>query len=216
MELQIALDTFDPDSAVSLIDDISRSVGIVEIGTPMILSYGMVPVRMMVQKHPEQIVLADTKIMDAGEFEASAAFEAGARIATVMGVTHDATIEGTVTAARKYHGKIMADMMCVENLEDRAKRLVQLGVDYICVHSAVDVQRTESPFDSLKRIQSVIACEHCAIAGGINLNSIEQLIPYRPGIVIVGNGITGQADRKAAAAAIQRKLKGSQQEWTQI
>ena len=90
--------------------------------------------------------------MDAGEFEAELALKAGAQIVTVMGITHDETIKGAVKAAENGNGKILADMMCVQNLEERAKELVELGVDYICA-SAFDVQDTQSSFDSLSRVR---------------------------------------------------------------
>lgn len=207
MKLQIALDTFQTSTAISLVRGLENTVDIVEIGTPMIINYGLDPIRAMKGNFPRLTVLADTKIMDAGELESAAPLRAGAGIVTVMGITHDETVRGAVTAAKKYGGKVMADMMCVENLEDRARQLIAMGVEYICVHSAVDVQKTEKPFDALRRISSVVGAEHCVIAGGVNLQNVAELLPYRPGIVIVGNGITGAPDPAVAAKTMQSKLK---------
>lgn len=207
MKLQIALDTVNTEEALSIVSEMKDSLDIVEIGTPMIIDFGMEPVRKMADHNPEMIVLADTKIMDAGEFEAEMAFRAGAGIVTVMGITHNETVAGAVKAAKKYGGKIMADMMCVENLEERAKQLVSLGVNYICVHTAVDVQSTQSPYDSLKRIQQAVGSGYCAIAGGLSLGTVEKVVPYQPAVIIVGNGITGQPDRKGAAAAISKMIQ---------
>lgn len=207
MKLQIALDTVNTAEALSIVGEIKNSLDIVEIGTPMIIHYGMEPVTKMAAEYPELTVLADTKIMDAGEFEAEMAFHAGAGIVTVMGVTHDETVAGAVKAAKKYNGKIMADMMCAENLEERARQLVSLGVAYICVHTAVDVQNTQSPYDSLVKIQQTVGSEHCAIAGGLNASTVEKVVPYQPEVVIVGNGITGQADRKGVAESISKMIK---------
>lgn len=207
MKLQIALDIFQTSTAVSLIRSLGNTVDIVEIGTPMIINYGLEPVRAMKKNFPTLTVLADTKIMDAGKLESEAPFRAGAKIVTVMGITHDETIHGAVTAAKKYDGMVMADMMCVKNLEERSRQLVAMGVEYICVHSAVDVQKTEKPFDALRKISSVIGAEHCVIAGGVNLRNVVELLPYSPSIVIVGNGITGAADPAAEAKIMQSKLK---------
>lgn len=209
MKLQIALDTFQTENAVSLIRSLGETIDIIEIGTPMIINYGLEPIRRMAKEFPNFTVLADTKIMDAGELESEAPLQAGAKIVTVMGITHDETIRGTIEAAKKYNAKIMADMMCVKNLEKRAVELISMGVDYICVHSAVDVQKTESPFASLKQITNVIGHEHCAIAGGVNRENVRELLPCRPEIVIVGNGITGASDPVSAAVAIQDRLKES-------
>lgn len=206
MKLQLALDTCNTEEALNIIQKVYDFVDIVEVGTPIIIHYGMEPVRILKNAYPEKTILADVKIMDAGEYEAKIAFESGADIVTVMGVTHDKTIEGAVKAASEFGGKILADMMTVKNLEERAKQLLELGVHYICVHVGVDAQSTESPFESLKRIQKAVGSEFCAIAGGINQTSVTQVLDYLPGIVIVGNGITGQMDQRESASMIYKLL----------
>ncbi len=202
MKLQLALDTCNTDEALQIVGEVESSIDIVEIGTPMILEYGMEPVRKVSAQYPNKWVIADTKIMDAGEFEAEIAFNAGASIVSVMGITNDETIKGALKAAKKANGKVLADMMCVTNLEERAKELVELGVDYICVHTAHDVQGTQSPFASLARVQRSVGSKKCAIAGGINKESVNKVIEYNPEVVIVGNGITGQVDKAKVAKTI--------------
>ncbi|MCM3693905.1 3-hexulose-6-phosphate synthase [Neobacillus niacini] len=202
MKLQLALDTCNTEEALQIVGEVENSIDIVEIGTPMIIEYGMEPVRKVSEQYPNKLVIADTKIMDAGEFEADIAFNAGASIVSVMGITHDETIKGAVKAAKKANGKVLADMMCVTNLEKRAIELVELGVDYICVHTAHDVQATQSPFASLAKVQRSVGSERCAIAGGINEESINNVIEFKPEIVIVGNGITGQKNKAVAAKKI--------------
>ncbi|MFJ7725164.1 3-hexulose-6-phosphate synthase [Neobacillus sp. NPDC097160] len=206
MKLQLALDTCDTKEALAILHDVAEYIDVIEIGTPMIIDYGMEPVRVISKEIPAKSVLADTKIMDAGEFEAEIAFKAGAHIVTVMGITHDETIKGAVKAAKNSNGKILADMMCVQNVEERAKELLELGVGYICVHTAFDVQDTQSPFDSLSRVQRTVGSQHSAIAGGITIHSVDKVVPFQPEIVIVGNGITGQEDRKESAKTIKQLL----------
>lgn len=206
MNLQLALDTCNIKEAIEIIKEVYEYIEIVEIGTPMIIDYGMEPVRRLAGQFGDKMILADTKIMDAGEYEAEKAFLAGAKIVTVMGITNDETIIGAVKAAKRYNGKILADMMCVQKLSERAKKLLEIGVDYICVHTAVDVQKTESPFESLAIVEEVVGSKYCAIAGGINEKSIIKVAKYNPEIVIVGNGITGQKDRRASAKNIHNIL----------
>ncbi|TWT25414.1 3-hexulose-6-phosphate synthase [Planomicrobium sp. CPCC 101110] len=206
MKLQLALDTCNTEEALNIVQEVYDFVDIVEIGTPLIIRYGMEPVRTIKIAYPEKTILADVKIMDAGEYEAKIAFESGADIVTVMGVTHDNTIEGAVKAAKEFGGEIVADMMAVQNLEERAKQLLKLGVHYVCIHVGVDAQSTESPFESLEKIQKAIGSQFCAIAGGINQNSVERVLDYQPGIVIVGNGITGQTNRHESASVIFKLL----------
>ncbi|AZO94143.1 3-hexulose-6-phosphate synthase [Halocella sp. SP3-1] len=206
MKLQIALDTVSMQQAVNIIKKVHKYIDIVEVGTPMIIDFGMEAVKIIKKTFPDILVLADTKIMDAGEYEAKMVFEAKADIVTVMGITHVETILGVVKAASEVNKMVLADMMCVKNLEERAKRLVEIGVDYICVHTAVDVQATENPYDELARIQKTVGSKRCAIAGGITIDSINKVVDYKPEIVIVGGGITGQKNKKEVAATFRQKL----------
>ena len=206
MKLQLALDTVNIQDALGIIEETIEFIDIVEIGTPMIIRYGIEPVLAVKRQFPLLQVLADLKIMDAGEYEANIAFEAGADIVTVMGVSHDETIIGTIKSARSAGKKILVDMMCVKDMDDRSKKLVGYGANYICVHTATDVQASESPYQDLVVVHDAVGFEHCAIAGGITLDTVGQLHEYKPGIVIVGGGITGQLKKGDAAAAIRKAL----------
>ncbi|WP_282154513.1 3-hexulose-6-phosphate synthase [Cytobacillus gottheilii] len=208
MKLQLALDTCNTEEALQIVREVESFIDIVEIGTPMIMHYGMEPVQKVSEQYPDKRIIADLKIMDAGEFEADIAFNAGASIVSVMGITHNETIQGAVRSARKANGKVLADMMCVVNLEERAKELVELGVDYICVHTAHDVQGTQSPFASLAKVQDSVGSERCAIAGGLNKESVHRVLEYSPEIIIVGNGITGQENKSQVAKQIKDLVQG--------
>ena len=87
MKLQVALDTLSLEECIQLLDEIKDSIEVIEVGTPFIIEEGMLPVKTLKEKYPQLEVLADCKIMDAGEFEATKCFEAGADIVTVLGVS---------------------------------------------------------------------------------------------------------------------------------
>ena len=89
MKLQLALDTLSLKQCLDLVEKVKDTVDIVEIGTPVLLEYGLWAVREMKGRFPDLEVLADAKIMDAGEYEASQCFEAGADYVTVLGASHD-------------------------------------------------------------------------------------------------------------------------------
>ena len=100
MKLQIALDTLTLKECIELLDETKDYIDIVEVGTPFIIEKGMKPVKKFSKRYKDLEILADTKIMDAGELEAEIAFKAGADIVTVLGVTHDETVQGALKAAK--------------------------------------------------------------------------------------------------------------------
>ena len=87
MKLQVALDTLTLEDCLTLLEETKGSVDIAEVGTPFIIEEGMRPVREFKKHFPDIEVLADAKIMDAGELEAETAFKAGADIVTVLGLS---------------------------------------------------------------------------------------------------------------------------------
>lgn len=105
MKLQLALDTLSLEESISLVKEVEQYIDIIEIGTPFLLEEGMNAVRIMKKEFPSLEILADTKIMDAGELEADLAFKAGADYITVLGVTDSLTIIACVECAARYGKK---------------------------------------------------------------------------------------------------------------
>ena len=122
-------------------------------------------------------------------------------------MTDDATIRECVKEAKKYQKEVSADTICIPNLAERIGQLEDMGVDYISVHTGVDQQaRGRTPLDDLKEIKSCAKKTRISVAGGIQLDTIEEYLALKPDVVIVGGGILGQQDPKAAARAIREKI----------
>ncbi|PAK37815.1 3-hexulose-6-phosphate synthase [Peribacillus simplex] len=208
MELQLALDLVNIQEGIELVKQVEEYVDIVEIGTPVVINEGLRAVKEMKEAFPSLKVLADLKIMDAAGYEVMKASEAGADIITILGAAEDMSIKGAVEEARKQGKKILVDMIAVKDLETRAKEVDAFGVDYICVHTGYDLQAVGiNSFEDLQTIKRVVKNAKTAVAGGIKLDTLPEVIKAQPDLVIVGGGITGQADIKGTAAQIQKLVK---------
>ena len=208
MKLQAALDTLTLNECIHLLEETQGSIDIAEVGTPFVIEEGMVPVKEFKKQFLEIEVLADVKIMDAGEYEADKCFDAGADICTVLGVSHNETIEGVVRSAKKYGKKVMVDMIAVSDLKKRTQEVDEMGVDYICVHTAFDVQKFgQDPLDDLKIVNSVIKNAKSAVAGGVKLETVDEIVNEGAEIIVVGGAICNAKDRKAYAKEIKAHLK---------
>ncbi len=207
MKLQIALDTLSLDECIALLEETKGYVDIAEVGTPFIIEEGLRPVRVLKERFPEIDVLADVKIMDAGHLEESSCFKAGADIVTVLGLTHDETVLGALEAAKEHGGKIMIDMIGVQNIEERTQQLEAMGVDIICVHTAFDIQSTgHNPLEELKRVNTVIKTAQRAIAGGVKLSTVDEIVQEGIDIVVVGGAISNANNRALAAKQLKERL----------
>ncbi|CAM2871681.1 3-hexulose-6-phosphate synthase [Paenibacillus sediminis] len=208
MELQLALDLVNIPQAIELLKEVEPYIDIVEIGTPVVINEGLRAVKEVKQAYPNLKVLADLKIMDAAGYEVMKASEAGADIITILGVAEDESIKGAVAEAKKQNKKILVDMISVKDIEGRAKELDAMGVDYICVHTGYDLQAVgQNSFEDLKKIKRVVKNAKTAVAGGIKLSTLPEVIQAKPDLVIVGGGITGAEDMKATAAEMQKLIK---------
>ncbi|MGG3608108.1 3-hexulose-6-phosphate synthase [Priestia megaterium] len=208
MELQLALDLVNIPEAIELLKEVEEHIDIVEIGTPVVINEGLHAVKAVKEAFPNLKVLADLKIMDAAGYEVMKASEAGADIITILGTAEDMSIKGAVEEAKKQGKKVLVDMIAVKDLTGRAKEVDAMGVDYICVHTGYDLQAVgKNSFEDLQTIKSVVKNAKTAIAGGIKLETLPEVIKVNPDLVIVGGGITGQADKKAVAAKMQQMIK---------
>lgn len=207
MKLQLALDDITLENAIELVGKVRNYVDIVEIGSPFIIDCGMEPVRKMKELYPELEVLADTKIMDAGDYEAELTYINGADYCTVLGVTDILTIKGSLEAAKKYNRKVFVDMICVDDVEKRVEEIEAAGVNCIAVHTGVDQQAAGvTPLDDLKRIKTASKHSLISVAGGINAQTAKDYIAAGADILIVGGGINHADDPVAAAKAIYEQV----------
>lgn len=208
MKLQLALDDINLVDALVLTKMVRDYIDIIEIGSPFIMENGMSAVREFRRYFPEKEILADTKIMDAGEYEAELTFLAGADYCTVLGVTDTLTIKGCLEAANKYGKKVFVDMICVTNVEERVAELETIGVDCLGVHTGVDQQAAgRTPLEDLVQLKKVSKKSQISVAGGITENTVSRYQALGADIVIVGGGIIRAVDPVTTAKAIYNKIK---------
>jgi len=209
MKLQIAIDLCDTEKLLELVSKVKDVVDIVEVGTPIIILEGQLGIIKLREKYPNMVILDDMKIVDGGKLEAGYACAAGADIVTVLACADDITIKDVSEETHKHHRKTMVDLINVTDVVSRAKEIDEMGADYICVHTASDVQKTgKNPLDELKKIKLVVTNAKLACAGGINLQTIASIVELEPEIVIIGSGITMAEDPRAMAVLYQSYIKG--------
>ncbi len=207
MKLQLALDSSNSQEAKHTLEKVSDLVDIVEVGTPLIMKEGVKVVTEIKDAHPQLEVLADLKIMDAGDIEARIGLEAGADIVTVLGVAHDVTIHRAVDQARPLGKQVMIDLIAVTDVRKRIDQLEAIAPDYCCVHTAFDLQdRGMDPLREVQLVQSALKRSKMAVAGGINPEILPDIITYCPAVVIVGGFITNHPEPRRAALEIRELL----------
>lgn len=209
MKLQIALDLLSTRDALLLLGKVAPYVDIIEIGTPLVKAEGLAVLRAIKIAYPEKELFADYKTMDAGELEATMAFEAGADSVGVLALANDATIAGAVKAGHTYQKRVVADLIGVppQNRLSRISELKDLGVSHVELHAGLDEQSLSgySIVDLLKTISGSVL--PFAVAGGINASTIVTVRDAGAEVAIVGGGIYGAEDPQDAARRLRNAIK---------
>lgn len=192
MKLQVAFDNVDleVEGLFEVLEQIYQYVDIIEIGTPMIMKYGSSILVDIKKQFTEKTLFADFKIMDAGYLEAKIAFDNGADIVSVMGVASENTISTAVDAAKNYGKMLMCDLMNVHDIEIKLNSLNYDEIKYFCVHRPSDMEnKVTTNLNYLGLVSSLVGRKKLAVAGGISLYNISDILLYEPEVVIVGSSI---------------------------
>ncbi len=226
MKLQVTLDTPDPEQCGALVEQIHEHVDIVEVGNPLIVSFGLQLVSVLHEEFPFIDICADCKIVNSGHYIASHCFEAGASMVSVMGVAADQTVAGVVAAAERVGGQVIADLTGVSDIAARARELEDLGVHYLCGHTGYEDRQLASnplsdahtgfartllsalgydnPLRELDLIRSNTRGRALpAIVGSINEDNIDDVIDRSPELILVGRAVVSAIDPAKAAADLR-------------
>ncbi len=207
--IQLALDSLDFNQTLALAEQAAPYVDIFEIGTPCIKYNGVDLVRELRARYPKKLILVDLKTMDAGEYEATPFYAAGADICTVLGVSGIATIAGVVKAAKAHHAEVQVDLINVADKVQCAKEAAAAGVNIIGVHTGLDAQAAgQTPFSDLLDITELGLPVRVSVAGGIKESTVTQVVRAGADIIVVGAAIYGAASPADAARRIRTLADG--------
>ena len=202
--IQMALDSLDFDATVSLAKQVAPFVDIFEIGTPCIKHNGVNLVRALRAEFPDKLLLVDLKTMDAGEYEATPFYAAGADICTVLGVSGLATCKGVIKAANANAAEAQIDLINVDDKAACARATVDAGAQIIGVHTGLDAQAAgHTPFADLSLIASLGLNVRISVAGGINAKTVQDVVRAGANIIVVGAAIYGAASPAESAREIR-------------
>ena len=214
--VQILLDLITIDEALSTAEMAMRAgVDWLEAGTPLILAEGMHGVRALRDRFPDTPIVADLKTMDGGYLEAQVMAKAGATHVVVMARAHEQTIKCVVQAGRDMNVKVMGDNLACPDMVDGAKRLEDLGCDYIVHHIGYDErrgiaargERMPSPLDHLRQVVEAVSVPVQAV-GGLTIDQAVRTPEYGAPLVVLGAPLTIDADAfKTAEGDVETSLR---------
>jgi 3-hexulose-6-phosphate synthase/6-phospho-3-hexuloisomerase len=215
--LQVALDLINGPRALQIAQQaIDGGADWIEAGTPLIKSEGMSIIRDLKKKYPHHTIVADMKTMDTGSLETEIAAKAGANIICLLAVADTITIQEAVQAAHKYGAKIMIDLLGTTNPIQRAQELEKIGINYICTHTGIDQQMIgQKPYSLISNLHKKISIP-IAVAGGLNSETVADVIKSGAQIIIIGGAITKAENITEATKTIKKAIIQQQKIATEL
>ncbi|MDB4270789.1 orotidine 5'-phosphate decarboxylase [bacterium] len=214
--VQISLDLTNIDEALETAALAMRAgVDWLEAGTPLLLAEGLHGVKKLRENFPAVPIVADLKTMDGGYLEAEMMAKAGATHVVVMARAHEETIKIVVEAGKDFGIQIMGDNLGCPDMVAGAKRLEELGCDYVIHHIGYDERRgiaaqgfpMPSPLDQLREVVTAVNVPVQAV-GGLSLEQAIRCPEYGAPLVVLGAPLTIDADSfKTAKGDLEASLK---------
>lgn len=192
--VQISLDLISiPEALETARMALRAGVDWLEAGTPLIIAEGMNGVRALRAEFPETPIVADLKTMDGGWLEAEMMAKAGATHVVVMERAHPETIKVVVQAGKDFGVKVMGDNLAAEDMVAAARRLEDLGCDFVIHHIGYDERRGlaaagrpyPSPLDQLREIVAAVRVPVQAV-GGLSIEQAIRTPEYGASVVVLG------------------------------
>jgi len=214
--VQISLDLTNIDEALETAQMAMRAgVDWLEAGTPLILAEGLHGVRKLREAFPDVPIVADLKTMDGGYLEAEMMAKAGATHVVVMSQAHDETIRCVVQAGKDFGAEVMGDNLASQDMVAGAKRIEDLGCDFVVHHIGYDErrgiaargERAPNPLDDLREIVDVVKIPVQAV-GGLSIEQAVQTPEFGAPLVVIGAPLAIDADSfKTADGNLEASLK---------
>ncbi len=214
--VQISLDLTNIDEALETAALAMRAgVDWLEAGTPLLLAEGLHGVKKLRENFPGVPIVADLKTMDGGYLEAEMMAKAGATHVVVMARAHEETIKVVVEAGKEFGVKVMGDNLGCPDMIAAAKRLEELGCDYVIHHIGYDERRgiaaqgfpRPSPLDQLREVVAAVNVPVQAV-GGLSLEQAIRCPEYGAPLVVLGAPLTIDADSfRTADGDLETSLK---------
>jgi 3-hexulose-6-phosphate synthase/6-phospho-3-hexuloisomerase len=214
--IQISLDLTNIPEALSTAEIAMRAgVDWLEAGTPLIIAEGMHGVQALRERFPKTPIVADLKTMDGGYLEAEMMAKAGATHVVVMARAHDETIKCVVKAGHDFGIQVMGDNLACEDMVAGARRLEELGCDFVIHHIGYDERRgiaarglrMPSPLDQLREVVRAVRVPVQAV-GGLTLEQAVRTPEYGAPLVVLGAPLTVDADAfKTASGDLEGSLR---------
>ena len=207
--LQVALDNFTISEALESTRVLAPELDVIEVGTLLCLSTGAESIRTMRTLYPENTIVADLKIVDAGGELADMACSKGANWVTVMCNAANATKAKAVEAAEKLGGEVQIELFGNWTFEE-ADEWKKIGLKQVIYHQSRDALNSGGSWGeaNMKVVKRLVEMGfEVSVTGGLTIEVIKLFKGIPVKCFIVGRNLRNASNPAAEARAWKEEIR---------
>lgn len=198
MKLQISFDIDDIQQALVVAQKVAHFCDIIEIGTLILLKYGIPAIQQFKTALPDKVILADTKILDRGKDSMHALADAPCDWITVLGGATNDVIHAACSTAHAQGKKVMLDLLDAPSPGQVTLDAQSLGIDALLFHRNYSEQDAPVFLEKWDMVKGNTKLP-IFISARITRDNLGPIIRLNPDGIIVGKVITDAPDPAAEA-----------------
>ena len=207
--LQVAMDTKDLDSALKVTRLVYDVVDIIEVGTILCLAEGLGAVKKIKTLYPNNLVLADVRVAEAGALISKMVFDAGADWISVLSSASIPTIETVKNEAFSNNGDVQIELQEGWKTE-KLNQCKEMGIKQVIFHKSRDTEKTNSGWNTelLEMIKSMSDQGFkVSVTGNLNPSDLAAFKGIPIYSFVAGRAIREAGDPRAAAEEFKTAIR---------
>lgn len=206
--LQVALDNLQLSDALESTRVLAPELDVVEAGTLLCLAEGSDAIRVLKTLYPDNIIVADLKIVDAGGELAGMACSQGAQWVTVMCNAANATKEKAMRAAEQHGAEMQVELFGNWTYEE-AQTWREIGLKQVIYHQSRDALNAGSSWGeaNMKVVRRLAELGfEVSVTGGLTIDTLKLFKGIPVKCFIAGRSLRNAPDPAAEARAWKQEI----------
>lgn len=209
MKLQIKYNSAMLEDALAIAHETKEYADIIEIGQLLIIHYGVKAVDVFCKEFPDKKIYVDTKLSERAEESVSFFANMGVAYLSVLAGTYHSIIRKACEAAAKQNIKIVLDFINATSLGQSAIEAKTLGAEAVLIHrentANEETDVLESDWQQIRDNTDL----PIFVQGKISVENLSTILPLKPNVIIIGDGITKAKHPAQEAKNIKEILNSS-------
>ncbi len=206
MKLQVKYNLVDLDSAIAIAHQTKDFADIMEVGQLLILKDGLRAVEAFCKNFPDKRIYVDAKLSERPEESVQLFASLGVYYISMLAGTYHSIIKKACEAAAASNIHIVLDFINAHSLGQSAMEAKMLGTSAILMHRENTLDEEADNLENDWRQVRDNTDLPIFVQGKINTQSIKQILPLRPQVIIVGEAITHSKNPAHEAGALKKIL----------